>query len=125
MTIYGTAAAAAATLMLASGGTSVKQVVGTAEIDQAVTSKLSALYGINSKIIAHVDLTKPFNSTSRWTLVIGKQPDEESTTEDGVGNPRGAIYACFVENAEPDCSQAMFPEKYQEQRITLSPGRSP
>jgi hypothetical protein len=125
MMIYGTAAAVAATLMLASGGTSLKQVVGTAEIDQAVTSKLSTLYGINSKIIAHVDLTKPFGTTSRWTLVIGKQPDEESTTEDGAGSPRGTISACFVKNAEPDCSEAMFLEEYQEQRTTLSPGRRP
>ena len=125
MTLHGAAAAVAVTLMIATGGTSVKQAVGTAEIDQAVASQLSALYAVNSKIIAHVDLTGPFNTTSRWTLVVGKQPDDESTTEDGVGNPRGAIYACFVENAEPDCSHTMFLEKYQEQGIPVSPGRNP
>ena len=120
-----TAAAVAATLMLAVGGTSAKELVGTAEIDQAVISKLSSLYGINSKVIAHVDLTKPFDTKSQWTLVIGKQPAEESTAQDGVGDPIGVISVCFVENADPDCSESMFLARYGEQNITLAPGKRP
>ena len=60
--IYWTALAVVATLMLAAGVASAKELIRTAEIDQAVISKLSSLYGINSKVIAHVDLTKPFET---------------------------------------------------------------
>lgn len=123
--IWGTTAALAATLMLAAGGASASELVGAAEIDQAVISKLSSLYGINSKVIAHLDLTKPFDTKSRWTLVIGKQPDEESTAENGVGDRQGAISVCFVKNADPDCSEAMFLATYRQQNIALAPGERP
>ena len=111
--------------MLPAGGTSAKELIGTAEIDQTVISKLSSLYGINSKIIAHVDLTKPFDTKSQWTLVIGKQPDEESTVTDGMDRPVGAVSVCFVKNAVPDCSAAMFLAKYREQKTAVAPGERP
>lgn len=76
----------------------------TTAIDRAVISKLSAQFGVHSKVITHLDLTQPFRTKSRWTLVAAKQPDEESSAEDGAGNKRGAISVCFVKNDEPDCS---------------------
>lgn len=62
--IWWATSALAATSMLVVGGTSAKELVGAGKIDQAVISKLSSLYGINSNVIAHVDLTKPFDTTS-------------------------------------------------------------
>ena len=120
-----TAAALAAALMFAAGGTSAKGLAGNAEIDQTVISKLSSLYGINSKVVTHVDLTKPFDTKSQWTLVIAKQPDEESSAQDGVGSATGVISVCFVENADPDCSEAMFLAKYREWKMTFAPGERP
>ena len=108
--------------LLAAGGASANESLSPAEIDQAVISNLSSVYGINSTVVAHVDLTKPFHTKSRWTLVIGKQPDEESTAEDGVGRPKGVVSVCFVQNADPDCSEAMFLGKYPERNSTLAPG---
>ena len=108
--------------LLAPGRASANESLSPAEVDQAVISNLSSVYGINSTVVAHVDLTKPFHTKFRWTLVIGKQPDEESIAEDGVGRPKGAISVCFVQNAEPDCSEAMFLAKYPERNSTLAPG---
>jgi hypothetical protein len=87
-----------------------------------VISKLSAQFGINSKVIKHLDLTQTFQTKSRWSLVVAKQPDEESNAEDGSGNRKGAISLCFVENDEPDCSEEMFLAKYREEKTSFVSG---
>ncbi|MDP9170386.1 MAG: hypothetical protein M3N54_07200 [Acidobacteriota bacterium] len=94
----------------------------TTAIDQAVISKLSAQFGINSKVILHLDLTQPFQTKSRWNLVVAKQPDEESSVEDGAGNRIGAVSFCFVENDEPDCSEEMLLAKYREAKVSFVSG---
>ncbi len=97
----------------------------TTEIDQAVLSILSAQFGINSKVVVHVDLTQPFQTKSRWGLVATKQPDEEGSAEDGAGNRRGSVSLCFVENNQPDCSEEMFLAKYREERFSFDSGPGP
>jgi hypothetical protein len=47
----------AATLIIAAGGVDAQTLVDTIAMDQAVISKLSAQFGINSKVIVHLDLT--------------------------------------------------------------------
>jgi hypothetical protein len=79
-----------------------------AALDRKVISKLSTQYRIHSKVIQHLDLTEPFQTVSRWSLVVAKQPDSESSVGDGLGNPMGAIYFCFVQREEPDCSHEIF-----------------
>jgi len=115
------AAIFAATLIVAAGVDAQTQL-DTTVIDQAVISKLSAQFGINSKVIVHLDLTRTFQTKSRWSLVIAKQPDEESSVEDGGGNRIGAVSLCFVENDEPDCSEEMFLAKYREAKVSFFPG---
>ena len=88
-------------------------------IDQAVISKLSAQFGINSRVVTHLDLTQPFQTKSRWSLVVAKQPDEESSVEDGAGNRIGAVSLCFVENDKPDCSEDAFRAKYVEEKVSF------
>ena len=97
-----------ATLILVAGGVDAQTHLDTTAIDQAVISKLSTQFRINSKVITHLDLTQTFQTNSRWSLVVAKQPDEESSVEDGGGNRIGAASLCFVENEEPDCSEEMF-----------------
>src|ERR1039458_2076583 len=97
-----------ATLILAAGGGDAQTGVDPTAIDQAVISKLSAQFGINSKVIVHLDLTQTFQTKFRWSLVAAKQPDEESSVEDGAGNRIGDVSLCFVEKDEPDCSEQMF-----------------
>ena len=89
-----------------------------ATLDRKVISKLSTQYRIHSKVIQHLDLTEPFQTVSRWSLVVAKQPDNESNVGDGLGNPMGAIYFCFVKKEEPDCSHEIF-------RVTKESGRDP
>jgi hypothetical protein len=115
----------AATLILVAGRVDAQTRLDTAAIDQAVISKLSAQFGINSKVVTHLDLTQPFQTKSRWSLVAAKQPDEESSVEDGAGGRIEAVSFCFVENDEPDCSEEMFLAKYREDKITFRSGEGP
>jgi hypothetical protein len=116
------AAIIATTLMLVAGGLDAQTHLDTTAIDQAVMSKLLAQFGINSKVITHLDLTQPFQTKSRWSLVATKQPDEESSVEDGAGNRIGAVSLCFVEIDEPDCSEEMFLAKYREEKVNFVSG---
>jgi hypothetical protein len=116
------AAILAAALTLLTRGVGAQPHPDPAAIDRAVISKLSALFGINSKVVLHLELTQTFQTKSSWSLVIAKQPDEESTFEDGAGSPMGAVSVCFVQNGEPDCSEEMFLTKYREQKVTVAPG---
>ncbi|HTA47463.1 MAG TPA: hypothetical protein VK789_33705 [Bryobacteraceae bacterium] len=113
------------TLTLMVGGVDAQTHPDTTAIDQAVLSKLSAQFGINSKIITHLDLTQPFQTKSRWSLVAAKQPDEDSSVEDGAGNRIGAVSLCFVEEDEPDCSEEMFRAKYREEKISFVSAEGP
>jgi hypothetical protein len=115
----------AATLILVIGGVDAQTHLNTAAIDRAVISKLSAQFGINSKVIRHLDMTQPFQTKSRWSFVAAKQPDEESSAEDGAGEREGAISLCFVENDEPDCSEEMFLAKFREEKVSFASGAGP
>lgn len=115
----------AVTLMLVARGLDAQTALDATAIDQAVISKMSAQFGINSKVVAHLDLTQPFQTKSRWSFVAAKQPDEESSVEDGAGGRIGAVSFCFVENGEPDCSQEMFLAKYREEKISFRSGEGP
>jgi hypothetical protein len=119
------AAFLAAMLTLLAGGVGAQSPVDAPASDRAVISKMSVQFGINAKVIAHVDLTQPFQTKSRWSLVVAKQPDEESSAEDGLGNRRGSVSICFVENDEPDCSQELFLTKYREEKISFDSGPGP
>lgn len=112
----------AATLTLVAGGLDAQPYLDTNAIDQAVISKLSAQFGIHSKVIAHLDLTQPFQTKSQWSFVAAKQPDAESSVLDGLGNRIGAVTLCFVENGEPDCSEEMFLAKYRDEKVSLDSG---
>lgn len=107
------------------GGVEAQTRSDASAIDRAVISKLSAQFGINSKVVTHLDLTQPFQTKSRWSLVAAKQPDEEGSATDGLGEREGAISLCFVENNEPDCSEEMFLAKYREEKITFDSGPGP
>jgi hypothetical protein len=116
------AAIIAATLILVAGGIDAQTRLDATAIDQAVISKLSAQFGINSKVIKHLGLTETFQTKPRWSLVVAKQPDEESSVEDGGGNRIGAVSLCFVENDVPDCSEEMFLAKYREEKVSFVSG---
>jgi hypothetical protein len=111
------AAISAAALILVAGGVDAQMRLDTTAIDQAVISKLSAQSGL--------DLTQTFQTKPRWSLVVAKQPDEESSVEDGGGNRIGAVSLCFVENDEPDCSEEMFLARFREKKVNFVSGTGP
>ncbi len=90
------------------------------KVNQEVISELSSAYGSMPEIIEHISLTKPFETTSRWTIVVGKEPDKSASTTNAYGETIGALSVCFVKNDIPDCS-----EKYREQNISNAPGDRP
>ncbi len=112
----------AAILMFVAGGVDAQTHLDASANDRAVISKLSAQFGIKSKVIVHLELTPTFQTKSRWSLVVAKQPDEESSVEDGGGNRIGAVSFCFVENKVPDCSEETFLAKYREQKVSFVSG---
>lgn len=112
-------------LGLVSASADAGGMASDADIDQAVIAQLLSSYGIHSKIVSHIDLTEPFGTKSQWTLVVGKQPDEESGVRGGALYPEGAVSVCFVKAVEPDCSDAPFLEKYRELKVELEPGVRP
>ena len=109
----------AATLILVAGDVDAQTHLDTTAIDQAVISKLSAQFGINSKVITHLDLTQTFQTKSRWSLVVAKQPDEESSVEDGGGNRIGAVSLCFVENGRAGLFRRDVPGKVSRRENQL------
>jgi hypothetical protein len=112
----------AATLTFVAGGLDSQTHLDQTAIDRAVISKLSAQFGIHSKVITHLDLTQPFQTKSQWSFVAAKQPNEESRVEDGGGNRTGAVSLCFVENDKPDCSEEIFLAKYREEKVSFVSG---
>lgn len=119
------AAIFAGALLLVTGGVDAQTHLDAAAIDQAVISKLSAQFGIHSKVVTHLDLTQPFQTKSRWSFVTAKQPDEEGGATNGLGEREGAVSLCFVENDQPDCSGEMFLAKFQEEKISVDSGPGP
>lgn len=92
----------------------------TAKIDQLVVAELSSMYGSTSKIIGHVDLTKPFQTKTPWALVIGKEMDKEGTDQDPLVD-HNAVSICFVNSESVDCSERMFAD-YMGQNIPKGSG---
>jgi hypothetical protein len=122
-TKWARAVALAGVLLVA--GTGARALVSSAEIDQAVIATLASSDGIHANVIAHVDLTEPFHTTTQWTLVVAKQPDEESPDRDGVDRPKVAVWICFVERAEPDCSAEPLLEQFRERHVSFERGEKP
>jgi hypothetical protein len=104
--------------------------VSDAQIDQNVLAALTALHGSTDTILAQIDLTTPFATTSPWAVVVAKanQPDAamlrwEGGTDDSDNG--GPVSICFVKNAVPDCSEhaiteeirARFPDTEQIQAL--------
>ena len=73
-------------------------------IDQRVISSLPNLREQTAVIVAHLDLTTPFDTKSQWTFVAAILPGShvEGTGEDPVNG--GPLTQCFVRNLRPNCT---------------------
>jgi hypothetical protein len=73
-------------------------------VDQSVISSLPNLRGQTAVIVAHRDLTKPFDTKSQWTFVAAILPGShvEGASEDPVNG--GPLTQCLVRNLRPHCT---------------------
>jgi len=73
-------------------------------VDQSVISSLPNLREQTAVIVAHLDLTKPFDTKSQWTFVAAILPGShvEGASEDPVNG--GPLTQCFVRNLRPNCT---------------------
>jgi hypothetical protein len=84
------------------------------DVDDTVITHLKSHGFTVPAIIGHTDLTKPFATTSSWTLVIAQDnapPPEISDFEE-----HGPIAICFVKDLAPDCSEKLYDNVPSEQR---------
>lgn len=75
-------------------------------IDSSVVDALPREVGTRLRIIAHLDLTRHFATSSQWTLVAAMQNDKP---KDESSEEHGPVYLCLVKDTRPDCSQHLLP----------------
>jgi hypothetical protein len=78
--------------------------LSAAEIDRRVVSSLPAFNGESANVVAHLDLTRPFNLRSTWTFVAAVLPGThvDGSSEDPVKG--GPLARCFVQALRPHCT---------------------
>lgn len=76
------------------------------KIGRAVISALLRQGVEQPSIIAHVDLTKPFETASQWTLVVARQ--RVVPTEIAMLESIGPISVCLVKVTQPDCHLGFY-----------------
>lgn len=90
------------------------------EVDQAVIATLTSWGVSQAVIISHIDLTKPFEAVSQWTLVIA-QDTGPPPAQVADSNAHGPITICLVRAAAPDCSETLYADVNGEDRSFTTP----
>lgn len=78
-----------------------------AQIDQSVISSLASHGFKRLRVISHIDLTKPFQTSSQWTLVVVRDDGPPSQQLAGP-EEHGPVFVCLVRSATPDCAQKLY-----------------
>jgi len=83
--------------------------VAMAELDATVIARLTSL-GLKQPVItAHLDLTEPFGTVSKWTLVIAQDKQPPPQDEQASEVDHGPVTVCFVKDLVPECSESFYP----------------
>ena len=93
--------------------------VPAVDVDHAVISQLVRDGIQQPKIISHVDLTKPFDAASQWTLVIARE--DVVPTQAAEFNRQGPLVVCIVKVINPDCSLNLYQGDVEEVRWFATP----
>jgi hypothetical protein len=80
--------------------------VPAVDVDHAVISQLVRDGVQQAKIISHIDLTRPFDAASQWTLVIARE--EVAPSQIASFEFHGPILVCLVKGVTPDCSLRFY-----------------
>jgi len=73
-------------------------------IDQSVVSSLPTLNGESANIVAHLDLTSPFNTQAQWTFVAAILPGSHTDGASEEPVKGGPLTQCFVHDLRPKCT---------------------
>lgn len=73
-------------------------------INQSVISSLPKSNGKSASITADLDLTRPFETRTQWTLVAAILPGSHFNGADAGPVDGGALAQCFVDNLTPHCT---------------------
>lgn len=80
------------------------RTIPAAEVDQSILTTLSHQGTATSKVISHIDLTKPFGTVAQWTLVVVQEGGLPPTQNED----HGPILVCLVKATTPDCDQYQY-----------------
>lgn len=78
--------------------------IPAAKVDQSVMAALSRQGITKPKVIAHIDLTRPFASMTQWTFVAVQEGGSPSTPMED----HGPVFVCLVKAAVPDCAEHYY-----------------
>lgn len=84
--------------------TSQKPTLSPAKISHAAISAILPWRGKTAKVLSHIDLTKPFDTKSQWTLVVLQDP-RIPNDEVGSWQMNGPIAVCFLKGLSPQCRE--------------------
>ncbi|MFP5205820.1 MAG: hypothetical protein ACLGSH_10725 [Acidobacteriota bacterium] len=98
---------------MASSVTGQSEAITAKQVDESVIAALAPQGVAKPAILAHIDLTKPFNATSQWTFVVVQEsvpPQAAAMMED-----KGQIFVCLVKGVTPDCVQDFYAKPNSDQ----------
>jgi hypothetical protein len=78
--------------------------ISSADITQNVISSLPKSQGRSADIVAHLDLTRSFQTRTRWTFVAALLPGSHFSGAEPGPVDGGALAQCFVDNLMPHCT---------------------
>ncbi len=84
-----------------------------AKVDKATVASLPTRHARTARIIAHVDLTRPFATRTQWTFVAASLPGSRRNAA-GETVRNWGVAVCFVDGLTPRCG---FPMPGKESRL--------
>jgi len=87
----------------AAAATESSAQISPADITQNVISSLPKSQGRSADIVARLDLTRSFQTRTRWTFVAAILPGSHFSGAEPGPVDGGALAQCFVDNSIPHC----------------------
>ncbi|MFI4967690.1 MAG: hypothetical protein ACHQAU_03095, partial [Gammaproteobacteria bacterium] len=75
------------------------------KVDQAVIASLPVWKGDQAQLLAHIDLTTPFATTSQWAFVVAQDPTPPPEALPDGEEGHGPLAICFVKDLVPQCTE--------------------
>lgn len=79
----------------------------SAEIAQSAISSLPKSNGRNASVVANLDLTAPFRTSTQWTFLAANLSGTHFSAVDAGPIDGGALAQCFVEKLTPHCQYSI------------------